>query len=183
MTIREDILRELELMPLWALRNPLPTLLELPVSALPVELVYADSTKSIGLVDVEEATWQYLRSEDDDYLFVLTKNLGVDEAFLLRNIFMAMGVKVTLAPIKTLADTLESKPRVIVALGESAAQYLLQTSQSLTDLRGIVHPSAGALLIATYDLTHLLQNWQDKPKAWDDLCLARQALQSLKLRP
>ena len=40
MITREDILRELELMPLWTLRNALPTLFELPVSDIPVELVH-----------------------------------------------------------------------------------------------------------------------------------------------
>ncbi|MFM2435543.1 MAG: hypothetical protein RL063_1524 [Pseudomonadota bacterium] len=179
MITREDILRELELMPLWTLRNALPTLFELPVSDIPVELVHTPIDESIVLPTVDGPVWQYLRSEDDDYLFALTESLGADEALLLRNIFMAMGIKVTAAPIKTLEEALDFHPKILVALGESTAQYLLQTSQSLADLRGIVHIRAGITLIATYDLTHLLQHWQDKVRAWDDLCLARQTLQSL----
>lgn len=179
MTTREDVLRELELMPLWSLRNPLPTLLELPVSDSPVELAHTPVAESIALPTVDGPVWQYLRSEDDDYLFALAESLGADEALLLRNIFMAMGIKVTAAPIKSLEEARDFHPKIVVALGESIAQHLLQTSRSLADLRGVVHASAGISLIATYDLSHLLQHWQDKAKAWEDLCLARQSLQNI----
>lgn len=179
MTTREDVLRELELMPLWSLRNPLPTLLELPVSDSPVELAHTPVAESIALPTVDGPVWQYLRSEDDDYLFALAESLGADEALLLRNIFMAMGIKVTAAPIKSLEEARGFHPKIVVALGESIAQHLLQTSRSLADLRGVVHASAGISLIATYDLSHLLQHWQDKAKAWEDLCLARQSLQNI----
>ena len=179
MITREAILRELELMPLWTLRNPVPTLLELPVSDLPVELARTPTAELIALPTKDVPVWQYLRSEDDDYLFALTAGVGADEALLLRNIFMAMGIKVTAAPIKSLEEARDFHPKLVVALGESIAQHLLQSSQPLTDLRGIIHASAGMALVATYDLTHLLQNWQDKAKVWDDLCLARQTLQSL----
>lgn len=179
MTTREEVLRELELMPLWSLRNPLPTLLELPVSDSPVELAHTPVAESIALPTVDGPVWQYLRSEDDDYLFALAESLGADEALLLRNIFMAMGIKVTAAPIKSLEEARDFHPKIVVALGESIAQHLLQTGLSLADLRGVVHASAGISLIATYDLTHLLQHWQDKAKAWEDLCLARQSLQNI----
>ena len=179
MITREDILRELELMPLWSLRNPLPTLLELPVSDLPIELEHTPVAESIALPAVDDPAWQYLRSEDDDYLFALAESVGADEALLLRNIFMAMGIKVTAAPIKSLEEARDFHPKIVVALGESIAQHLLQTGRSLADLRGVVHDSAGISLIATYDLTHLLQHWQDKAKAWEDLCLARQSLQNI----
>jgi DNA polymerase len=179
MTTREDVLRELELMPLWSLRNPLPTLLELPVSDSPVELAHTPVAESIALPTVDGPVWQYLRSEDDDYLFALAESLGADEALLLRNIYMAMGIKVTAAPIKSLEEARDFHPKIVVALGESIAQHLLQTSRSLADLRGVVHASAGISLIATYDLSHLLQHWQDKAKAWEDLCLARQSLQNI----
>ena len=179
MTTREDILRELELMPLWSLRNPLPTLLELPVSDLPIELANTPVAESIALPAVDDPVWQYLRSEDDDYLFALAESLGADEALLLRNMFMAMGIKVTAAPIKSLEEARNFHSKIVVALGESIAQHLLQTSRSLDDLRGVVHASAGISLIATYDLSHLLQHWQDKAKAWEDLCLVRQSLQNI----
>jgi DNA polymerase len=179
MITREDILRELELMPLWTLRNPLPTLLELPVSDLPAELVHTPVAESLALPTTDVPVWQYLRSEDDDYLFALTESVGADEALLLSNIFMAMGIKVTASPIKSLGEARDFYPKLVVALGESCAQYLLQSNQSLADLRGIVHASAGMPLVATYDLTHLLQHWQDKAKAWEDLCLAKQTLQNM----
>lgn len=177
MTTREDILRELELIPLWSLRNPVPTLLERPVRNLPVEPVHTPAAESIALPTVDGPVWQYLRSNDDEYLFALTESVGADEALLLRNIFMAMGIKVTAAPIKSFEEARNFHPKIVVALGERSAQYLLQTSQSLANLRGIVHARDGISLVATYDLTHLLQHWQDKAQAWEDLCLARQTLQ------
>ena len=182
MITREDILRELELMPLWYLRNPMPNLLELPVIDLPVEPRHTPVPESKASPIINVPMWQFLRSEDDDYLFALNASVGPDEALLLRNMFMAMGVKVTTAPIKSLEESRDFHPKLVVAFGESSAQYLLQTSQSLTDLRRMVHSCAGMLLVVTYDLTHLLQHWQDKAKAWEDLCLARQTLQGLKLK-
>ena len=96
MITREAILRELELMPLWTLRNPVPTLLELPVSDLPVELARTPTAELIALPTKDVPVWQYLRSEDDDYLFALTESVGADEALLLRNIFTVSYTHLTL---------------------------------------------------------------------------------------
>ena len=66
------------------------------------------------------------------------------------------------------------KPKLIVALGKVAAQNLLQSDDSISSLRGKVHDYSGTPLIVTYHPAYLLRNPQDKARAWEDLCLARE---------
>ena len=69
-------------------------------------------------------------------------------------------------------------PRLIVALGKSAAMRLLNTDASLGSLRGQVHRYRGTPLVVTYHPAYLLRNLPDKAKAWEDLLFARRTLQS-----
>ena len=66
------------------------------------------------------------------------------------------------------------QPTVIVALGKTAALYLLGVDPStpVSKLRGVVHQYAGRPLIVTYHPAYLLRTLTDKKKAWADLCLA-----------
>lgn len=64
------------------------------------------------------------------------------------------------------------QPRVIIALGRSAASTLLSTDSSIAGLRGRVHRYEGTPLIVTYHPAYLLRSLPDKAKAWEDLCLA-----------
>jgi DNA polymerase len=73
-------------------------------------------------------------------------------------------------------------PRVIVALGQRAAQALLRSDATLAELRGRAHPyasdgvaTAGATVIVTFHPLELLRHPQEKSRAWADLCLARAA--------
>jgi uracil-DNA glycosylase family 4 len=70
------------------------------------------------------------------------------------------------------------KPKIIIALGQFAAQSLLQTVDSLSSLRGRVHRYNDIPLIVTFHPLDLLSRLEDKPKAWDDLCLALQTMQA-----
>jgi DNA polymerase len=65
------------------------------------------------------------------------------------------------------------EPRLIVALGKSAAAALLNVDASIASLRGRVHRYRGVPLIVTYHPAYLLRNLPDKAKAWEDLLLAR----------
>jgi DNA polymerase len=67
-------------------------------------------------------------------------------------------------------------PKVIVALGRSAASLLLGTDASIASLRGRVHRYRGIPLVVTYHPAYLLRNLHDKAKAWEDLLLARATL-------
>ncbi len=64
------------------------------------------------------------------------------------------------------------KPKIIVALGKTAANTLLNKDTTLGSLRGKVHDYDGIPLIITYHPAYLLRTPQDKAKAWQDLCLA-----------
>ena len=64
-------------------------------------------------------------------------------------------------------------PRLIVALGRSAASLLLETDATIASLRGRVHRYRGIPLVVTYHPAYLLRNLHDKAKAWEDLVLAR----------
>ena len=68
------------------------------------------------------------------------------------------------------------QPRIIVAMGRFAVQALLRTGDAIGRLRGRVHEYEGVPLVVTYHPAYLLRQPADKAKAWDDLCLAAQVL-------
>jgi uracil-DNA glycosylase len=61
------------------------------------------------------------------------------------------------------------QPQVIVALGSTAATYLLGVKQSLSALRGKWHSCRGAKLAVTYHPAYLLRDPGMKGEAWKDL--------------
>ena len=61
------------------------------------------------------------------------------------------------------------RPKVIVALGATAATYLLGVRQSLSSLRGRWHSTRGAKLAVTYHPAFLLRDPRQKGEAWKDL--------------
>jgi len=67
-------------------------------------------------------------------------------------------------------------PKLVVALGKSAATTLLNVDASIASLRGRVHRYRGVPLIVTYHPAYLLRNLPDKAKAWEDLVLARRTM-------
>jgi DNA polymerase len=70
------------------------------------------------------------------------------------------------------------QPKVIVALGRTAALALLQSTEPLGKLRSSVQSFNGVPVVVTYPPAYLLRNQSDKAKAWADLCLAASLLQS-----
>jgi len=61
------------------------------------------------------------------------------------------------------------RPEVIVALGATAATYLLGVRQSLGSLRGRWHSARGAKVAVTYHPAFLLRDPRQKGEAWKDL--------------
>ena len=61
------------------------------------------------------------------------------------------------------------QPQVVVALGATAAMYLLGVKQSLSALRGRWHRCRGAKLAVTYHPAFLLRDPRMKSEAWKDL--------------
>ncbi|HEY0930167.1 MAG TPA: uracil-DNA glycosylase family protein [Gemmatimonas sp.] len=68
------------------------------------------------------------------------------------------------------------RPKVILALGRFAAQTLLQTTTSISALRGRIHRFHGVPLIVTYHPAALLRNESWKRPTWEDVKLARRVL-------
>jgi uracil-DNA glycosylase len=72
------------------------------------------------------------------------------------------------------------RPQVIVALGATAATYLLGGKSALARLRGRLHEARGTKLIVTYHPAYLLRDPTPKKEAWKDLQLA---MTELGLKP
>ena len=225
---REDVLRELELLPVWQLREPLPSQMSLPSTlediplkiaavendsadvplivvnklepidtnevAVPEVSIIEEATIAVALVaeelitqetqQVEHLAFNHIASEDGAWIFVLPHApLHADETLLMHNICKAMRIVVKPAVLVESLITLiqAAQPKILIAMGEATAQAILQSTETLTSLRGKVHQSNGVPLVVTYDLTCLLQNRSDKAKAWDDLRLAMTALQNPEL--
>jgi DNA polymerase len=68
------------------------------------------------------------------------------------------------------------RPQVLVALGATAATYLLGVRQPLAGLRGRVHSVRGTQLIVTYHPAYLLRDPRQKKEAWADLQIAMKEL-------
>lgn len=68
------------------------------------------------------------------------------------------------------------RPEVIVALGATAATYLLGQRQPLAGLRGRMHSVRGARLIVTYHPAYLLRDPRQKKEAWADLQIVMREL-------
>ena len=68
------------------------------------------------------------------------------------------------------------RPKVILALGATAAESLLGVRKSLGAVRGAVHSYGGIPLVVTYHPAALLRNPNWKKPTWDDVRIARQLL-------
>jgi len=68
------------------------------------------------------------------------------------------------------------KPRVLIALGGTAAESLLGVKKTLGELRNRVHRYDGIPLVVTYHPAALLRNPNWKKPTWDDVRIARQLL-------
>jgi uracil-DNA glycosylase family 4 len=68
------------------------------------------------------------------------------------------------------------RPQVLVALGATAATYLLGQRQPLAALRGRIHAVRGTSLIVTYHPAYLLRDPRQKKEAWADLQIAMREL-------
>ena len=189
---REDVLRELELLPVWQLRQPLPEVVQ-DIAAITIVEVATATPEAINIekiaaenrpAEIATQMLSHIASDDGQWLFVLENHaLSTDEAKLLQNMQRAM--RIQCQPSVQAGNTLDlvnaNKTQLIIAMGEVVAQTLLQSTDKLTRLRGQLHPFQTAQLTATFDLQHLLQHPQDKAHTWEDICLAMLAPQINKI--
>ena len=197
---QEDVLRELELLPMWHLRASLPPLALAPAaqaeSAVPVMPAAHVAAPVLPEQAVPEPVllepvlpepavalaWTQVASTDGVWLFVSpTASLSADEWQLLQN--MAKAMRISLNAAQAMTDpghAMSASPaKMLIAFGAAAAQQLLASQASLPTLRGQLHACHGRTLVATHALDHLLQQPLDKAQTWHDLRLAMQALADL----
>jgi len=68
------------------------------------------------------------------------------------------------------------QPKVVVALGATAATYLMGAKVSLSILRGRMHEFRGSKLLVTYHPAYLLRDPRQKKETWADLQIAMKFL-------
>jgi len=68
------------------------------------------------------------------------------------------------------------RPKLLVALGQTAVTYLTGEKKPLSAWRGTVHPLRGTKLIVTYHPAFLLRDPNQKRHAWADLQMAMREL-------
>jgi DNA polymerase len=171
MMTREDLLRELELLPIWQLHKPVSG--DVSVAAASSAANTESEADTNALVTLQQS-FRLISSADDEWLFLLSPASDKESEELLQNILKAIGVSIHQDIIMTEDMDLNAlNAKVIVVMGESEAQKLLNDEQSLSQLRGRAHMLKDKPAVVTYSLQHLLENLSDKAMAWEDLCLAK----------
>ena len=74
------------------------------------------------------------------------------------------------------------KPKIILIFGHVASQGLLNTAETIDELRGKIHTLNGIQVVVTYHPAYLLRLLSDKRKAWADLKFALQTYKKIKGR-
>jgi DNA polymerase len=71
------------------------------------------------------------------------------------------------------------QPKIIIAFGELAYQYLTGDDSALVDARGSVHEKEGYKVISTYHPNYLLRNPSAKKEVFEDLKKVRSVLETM----
>lgn len=137
------------------------------------------SIQTLNAMGIE--TWQLRHCQTVDVLFVEMMEVSQDFMLKTKKLLHAMQ-KTVMVPQKKIAilsfqataflqDLQCRAPKMIVALGEKTAQYLLNTSKTFETLRQTIHtdPTTQAALVVTYHPLNLLKNAAYKKFAWQDL--------------
>lgn len=173
---REDVMRELELLPVWTLRTP--QLRQIVVAAIPPVLVLATNEAIIETPQQIEHAAVFIASDDKKWLFVLPAELTGQAADLFNNILRALPINKTQIShtLKLTQEIVGLQASIVIAMGETIAQPLLSSAESIESLRGKIHTVNGLPIIVTYHPVELLQRLPNKAKTWDDLCMALSVL-------
>ena len=183
--MRDAILQELELTPLWRLRRPVAIVDDADVSAAVATMGWdalrAAYPEMTGVGDVR-AEWVFAGFDvtgDSDAARLFDAMLGALQLQRDKGVFL-LPVQAENSP-GTRAVLLRQlallRPRVVLALGQQAAHSLLDTDAPLGSLRGRVHDCMGTPLVVSFHPDDLLKAVLSKALAWEDLCLALTTLQ------
>ncbi|MES2637056.1 MAG: uracil-DNA glycosylase family protein [Pseudomonadota bacterium] len=181
---REDILRELELLPVWQLRVSLPampfaeSLQSDSVADAQNTLEKGESSENSLIENAVTSTAFLVSSDDKKWIFVLPAVLTGQSAELFNNILRALKIKPTQMAhsLQLIQDIEQLGAKIIIAMGEIAAQQLLTSAETIENLRGKLHLVNGIQVVVTYHPDELLQHLPNKAKTWDDLCIALSAV-------
>lgn len=181
---REDMLRELELLPMWKL-NPHVTL---PVNLQPQQPSQQKPLQAIeSSVAVEEPTEEISQVPAPEQV-VATPKLNVawllfcpkmpnqqgDCSVLLVNIIKAMQLLQTEYVLVDNAQDLtqyQAQKTLLFGLEAANARFASQ-HQDIEQVRGQAHTYQTGLSWVTYHPMQLLQNPSLKRQAWQDICIA-----------
>lgn len=174
---REDLLRELELLPVWQLRKPIAGVIS---TASELRSTQTEMKAQNEAQDKLQQPLRLIVSADNEWLFLL--NQVADEAAeqLLQNIFKAIGISVGQdTHLSEKSQLSEFQTKVMMVMGESVAQQILNDKQAIGQLRGTTHRLMETPVVVTYSVEHLLTNLPDKAVVWEDLCLAKLTIANL----
>jgi len=197
---REDVLRELELLPVWQLKAPLPNAPQMPALTpvdtrviekappLPssvIEPVPLDNT-DVEVTATATTPFRLLISDNASIAFALDSNSGdaQDVETLLSNILKAININCSIDIAEaTTAMLAEHGVKVVVVMGEVAAHSFMGQLQTIDDWRSAQSATPvyyqSLPVVVTYHPAFLLKNTVYKAKAWVDLCTAKRMLQGL----
>ena len=181
MMTREDMLRELELLPVWQLRAPAPLQPQPAKTAPVVNPITAETAKILAVpakIPGAQNAFYLTLSADKKWAFIMpaSPELPALQSSLFNNILQALKIDKTNKSVLTSLGDIEAK--VIIAMGETVAQQLLNSTESIELLRGKRHTFENIPLIVTYHPHDMLQNLANKAKTWDDLCVAMDILRA-----
>lgn len=175
---REDMLRELELLPVWQLRDAFAG--EGACATIQPMLVAQAPSPALRLLVSEEAAYAFILADS-------VHDNAQEVNTLLQNMLKATKVNGHVdMPEASLQQLTERSPKLIVAMGEVAANILLGKSLTMAEWRNLQMATQiqyeATRVVVTYHPAHLLQHVADKAKAWDDLCAAKTILQNLQFK-
>jgi uracil-DNA glycosylase len=177
MMTREDVLRELELLPVWQLRAPLLETEKVPAKL--AEKITPKITEAAPELPTTEApptnqqAFEMHISDDKSWLFICSASrmaIGLDagysQSILFNNILSALHIKKVQNYAQDLAQV---AVKVIIVMGEKTAQTLLNSTETIDNLRGKAHRWQDTPLIVTYSCAEMLEHLPNKAKTWHDL--------------
>lgn len=207
---REDVLRELEFLPVWQLRAPLPSVQLMPVPShaatdvteVILEVAPLLSTMIEPVIEpvppeirheepaVLAMPFRLLISTDASIAFLLDSAPAntQDTETLLSNMLKAININCSIDIAEATRETLgEHAVKLLVVMGEAAAESLLGQLQAVADWRSarVANPIYYQQLpvVVTYHPTFLLNNTAYKAQAWVDLCAAKRMIEQISRSP
>lgn len=193
---REDMLRELELLPVWRLRSPLaetlpsvnlpettvitaPEVVAMPaveVAEVAVEvvaetLVVEENTAAVTDMKVPEIIPEPLLQSP--WLLYCPQAGDAQSQQLLQNIMRALQLPAEDVVLQQQTISLSQvKTRFGVLFGLDAANQLLASDyRELATVRGQLHTHGNMRYVITHGPSAMLENPQLKREVWHDLCL------------